>query len=350
VGRPTNEKRRQQLEVLIRELSEKIKAKEAEITTIEEAGVKSPEAAQRDLKELLGKRDIANAQLKKLRGKLETQAKIVFGAIAIEHFLDHPNEPLPVAKMLEALREDKRTARNSELIGLALLLHRKAGPEGLDEFTKWAQANAGTKPLWIAPRQEVKRQKKVSPPKPAAQEPVKPPESNPEPVLTLQELAERAKTSFRHEGLLKERLKEEWNRTYEQNASLARQQIVALIEERREQAEREAAYISMLRADRARLRGDWQIRNIDLQLSAAIKQQRINHEHFPEEIEPKKFRKQVFEDTKGQRPDLFAQMSALGIAPEENDESYTIFMIRKDGQFSGPFPPSKPSSEFVALV
>ena len=59
-----------------------------------------------------------------------------------------------------------------------------------------------------------------------------------------------------------------------------------------------------------------QIEDVYRQRSLCFQSHERNLENFKEESSPEKILQKVFSDTKGQRPELFAQMSALGIAPD----------------------------------
>jgi len=59
-----------------------------------------------------------------------------------------------------------------------------------------------------------------------------------------------------------------------------------------------------------------QIRDLYRQRSLCVQQHERNLASFKEETIPERVLQKVFSDTKGQRPELFAQMDALGIAPE----------------------------------
>jgi curved DNA-binding protein CbpA len=57
-----------------------------------------------------------------------------------------------------------------------------------------------------------------------------------------------------------------------------------------------------------------QIEDVDRQRGLCIQSHERNLESFKEKSSPERILQKAFSDTKGQRPELFAQMSALGIA------------------------------------
>ena len=170
VAKKTFEERRKELEAKVGDCVERIERLKAEIAARKRDGAVPPKVAEEKLKKLIDQRKLTLSQMSLLDRNKESHCKYVLGGI-LEKLLDeHVVGPLFLEKVLETLMADTKAARNSDLVGYALQLHKDIYPgEALDEVYKWA---SGVKEfLWSRLRAETKKQEphSVTP----AQQPVK---------------------------------------------------------------------------------------------------------------------------------------------------------------------------------
>jgi predicted nuclease with TOPRIM domain len=129
------------------------------------------------------------------------------------------------------------------------------------------------------------------------------------------------------------RLKEEWSKTFASNEWVQSQELSYWQNEMQREIEMFEHSMKYLDAEEAKLREELrkqngifkgskreqieqQIQDVYRQRGLCIQSHERNLESFKEKSNPERILKKVLSDTKGQRPELFAQMSALGIAPD----------------------------------
>ena len=149
MAKKTFEERRKELEAKVGDCVERIERLKAEIAARKRDGAVPPKVAEEKLKKLIDQRKLTLSQMSLLDRNKESHCKYVLGGI-LEKLLDeHVVGPLFLEKVLETLMADTKAARNSDLVGYALQLHKDIYPgEALDEVYKWA---SGVKRILVEP-------------------------------------------------------------------------------------------------------------------------------------------------------------------------------------------------------
>jgi len=251
--------------------------------------------------------------------KMATHAKVVFGAISINHFQDHPSEPLPPETVLQALMADKRTLRNSELMSLALLLQRNVYPNvPLDEFAKWAYSGPQGPPLWSWPPKKKEPSASAPPQVPAKDSEQQPPAPTPAPdplqqaridrpfFLALLKKTEAAWSSAIAEN---ESLKTKHADWEEAQARRAPTELIGDLDEKRADLEEQKNNLGRISIRRRKVLEGKIADNLTERSDFVAAEKRIM-----DQLAEKRtgIRDRAISDTKGQKPELFALLNALG--------------------------------------
>jgi hypothetical protein len=327
VARKNLEQRRNELKAQKKNCDEKIKRLEAQIAARTRDGAMTPKAAEKELEKLLGQREVILSQMAKHKRAQDTHSKCILGGILKRHIENHAGEPFLPREILEALMADNGAARNSDLIGLALLLQRNVPGASLEEFTKWASSPKDY--LWVKLRPQSKTEPRSAAP---TAEPLTPAQPQPAAPMPPEDPIERAEKDPAYWQEFTTQLKKEWSKTFASNEWVLSQELSYLQSEMDRETRMFKHSMEELDGEEAKLREnlqaqkgvfkkakreqiEQQIKDVDRRRDLSIQSHERNLESFTEEANPERVLQKVFSDTKGQKPELFAQMSALGIAP-----------------------------------